>query len=42
MGYIAQGHAKNGTKVQIQVRQKKIWAEVSKMPFVPAKYYFAK
>jgi aminomethyltransferase len=42
MGYVDSKHAKVGTKVNFQVRKKMVEAEVSKMPFVPTKYYIVK
>lgn len=42
MGYVQTPFAKNGTKVKIEVRKKMIEAEVSKMPFVPSKYFVVK
>jgi aminomethyltransferase len=39
MGYVETKYAKAGTKVKLIVRKKEIEAEVSKMPFVPAKYF---
>ncbi|GFR83927.1 aminomethyltransferase [Elysia marginata] len=42
MGYVQTPFAKNGTKVKIEVRKKMIDAEVSKMPFVPSKYFILK
>jgi aminomethyltransferase len=39
MGYVATGHHKNNTKVKVTVRAKAYDATVTKMPFVPAKYY---
>ena len=42
MGYVTTPNAKNGTEVQLAVRKKKIPAKVTKMPFVPSGYYFAK
>jgi aminomethyltransferase len=39
MGYIATGHHKNNTKVKLAVRSKLYDATVTKMPFVPSKYY---
>lgn len=39
MGYITDGMHKSGTEVQVVVRGKKRKAVVSKMPFVPPKYY---
>ncbi|XP_033123469.1 aminomethyltransferase, mitochondrial-like [Anneissia japonica] len=42
MGYIETKYAKNGTQVKLQVRKKQVEAKISKMPFVPAKYYTGK
>ncbi|RUS74580.1 hypothetical protein EGW08_017661 [Elysia chlorotica] len=42
MGYVKTPFAKNGTKVKIEVRKKMIEGEVSKMPFVPSKYFILK
>ena len=42
MGYVDLAHAKNGTNVKFDIRKKLIDATVSKMPFVPAKYYTGK
>ncbi|KAF2747311.1 aminomethyltransferas-like protein [Sporormia fimetaria CBS 119925] len=39
MGYIKDGMHKSGTEVQVVVRGKKRKAVVTKMPFVPAKYF---
>ncbi|KAF2271416.1 glycine cleavage system T protein [Westerdykella ornata] len=39
MGYIKDGMHKSGTEVQVVVRGKKRKATVSKMPFVPSKYF---
>lgn len=39
MGYVQKSFAKSGTKVQVQVRGKSYPATISKMPFVPTKYY---
>lgn len=39
MGYVATGHHKTNTKVKVTVRSKAYDAVVTKMPFVPAKYY---
>jgi len=39
MGYIANGHHKKGTSVQVEVRKKRRDAEVTPMPFVPSKYF---
>ena len=38
MGYVAAGHAANGTALQIEVRGKRLDATVSPMPFVPHRY----
>ena len=42
MGYVETPFAKNGTVIQFQVRKKHVEGQVSKMPFVPAKYYTGK
>lgn len=42
MGYVNTLFAKNGTKVKIEVRQKKLDAQVTKMPFVPSNYFVPK
>lgn len=39
MGYVDASFAKNGTAIQVEVRKKAVPASVSKMPFVPTKYY---
>lgn len=39
MGYVDAAYAKNGTAIQVEVRKKSVPATVSKMPFVPTKYY---
>ncbi|CAN9515753.1 unnamed protein product [Ophioblennius macclurei] len=39
MGYVDAAFAKNGTKIQVEVRKKAVPATVSKMPFVPTNYY---
>lgn len=39
MGYVKLGHHKAGTEVNIKVRKKFVKALVSKMPFVPNRYY---
>lgn len=39
MGYVEAAYSKNGTAVQVEVRKKAVNAIVSKMPFVPTKYY---
>ncbi|PSN73307.1 glycine cleavage system T protein [Corynespora cassiicola Philippines] len=41
MGYIKDGLHKSGTEVQVVVRGKKRKATVTKMPFIPSKYYKA-
>ena len=40
MGYVDQAHSKVGTKVALSVRNKHIEATVTRMPFVPTKYFF--
>jgi len=42
MGYVDKIFAKAGTSLLLQVRNKKIEATVSKMPFVPSNYYYIK
>ncbi|XP_065176201.1 aminomethyltransferase, mitochondrial-like [Sycon ciliatum] len=42
MGYVASTHAAAGTAVKLQVRQRLVDSAVTKMPFVPARYYIAK
>ena len=39
MGYVPLAKAKNGTTLQLQVRNKVIEATVSKMPFLPTNYF---
>jgi aminomethyltransferase len=39
MAYIKDGYHKSGTNVEVVVRGKKRKAQVSKMPFVPSKYW---
>jgi aminomethyltransferase len=39
MGYIKDGFHKSGTEVEVVVRGKKRKAQVTKMPFVPTKYW---
>jgi aminomethyltransferase len=39
MGYIKDGLHKAGTEVEVVVRGKKRKAQVTKMPFVPSKYW---
>jgi len=41
MGYVSSEFAKEGTAVQIKVRNKMQQAEVTKMPFVETHYYRA-
>lgn len=41
MGYIQDGFHKSGTTVEVLVRGKKRAAEITKMPFVPSKYWKA-
>lgn len=40
MGYVEKKVAKNGTVLQLNVRNKLIEAVVTKMPFVPSQYYY--
>ncbi|XP_038628260.1 aminomethyltransferase, mitochondrial [Tachyglossus aculeatus] len=42
MGYVDGDHSKPGTPLQVEVRKKKQAAVVSKMPFVPTRYYTLK
>uniref|UniRef100_A0A6I8NPV2 Aminomethyltransferase, mitochondrial n=1 Tax=Ornithorhynchus anatinus TaxID=9258 RepID=A0A6I8NPV2_ORNAN len=42
MGYVDGDHSKPGTPLQVEVRKKKQAAIVSKMPFVPTRYYTLK
>ena len=42
MGYVPMAFAKNGTRLQLKVRNNIMEAVVTKMPFVPTKYYSAK
>nr|CAG4636971.1 EOG090X057R [Ceriodaphnia reticulata] len=42
MGYLERPYIKNGTEVQFEIRRKMINAQVTKMPFVPTKYYIKK
>jgi aminomethyltransferase len=39
MAYVSKKSGKVGTKLQVEVRGKRRPATVTKMPFVPAKYY---
>jgi aminomethyltransferase len=41
MGYIKDGFHKAGTNVEVVVRGKNRKAQVTKMPFVPSKYWKA-
>ena len=42
MGYVERPYIKNGTEVQFEIRKKMIDAQVTKMPFVPTKYFIKK
>ena len=42
MGYVERPFVKNGTEVQFEIRKKMIDAQVTKMPFVPTKYFIKK
>ncbi|KAL0819010.1 hypothetical protein ABMA28_008295 [Loxostege sticticalis] len=42
MGYVAESLKKNGTELLVNVRGKDIPCVVTKMPFVPSKYYIKK
>ena len=42
MAYLPSSMSKSGTKVLLRVRNKDVEATVSKMPFVPSKYYAMK
>lgn len=42
MGYVERPYTKSGTEVQFEIRKKMVNAQVSKMPFVPTKYYIKK
>ncbi|GAB2298890.1 hypothetical protein Dimus_032968 [Dionaea muscipula] len=39
MGYVKSGNHKNGNKVKILIRGKSYEGVITKMPFVPTKYY---
>lgn len=39
MAYLKKGYTKVGTEVHVEVRKKRYQGAVSKMPFVPAKYF---
>ena len=39
MGYVETEHSKLGTPLLLSVRNKHIETSVTKMPFVPSKYY---
>lgn len=40
MGYVPTSHAKKDTALKLQVHKKLVDAVVTKLPFVPTKYYF--
>jgi len=42
MGYVERPFVKKGSRVQFEIRKKRVAAEVAKLPFVPAQYYFKK
>ncbi|GCC17609.1 aminomethyltransferase, mitochondrial [Chiloscyllium punctatum] len=42
MGYVDTEYSKPGTPIKVEVRKKIVDATVSKMPFVPSKYYTVK
>ena len=42
IGYVQREHAKVGTKVKFEVRNKMVDGVVTKMPFVPTRYYLGK
>ncbi|XP_048462201.1 aminomethyltransferase, mitochondrial-like [Rhincodon typus] len=42
MGYVDTEYSKPGTPLKVEVRKKIVDATVSKMPFVPSKYYTVK
>ncbi len=42
MGYVDSSYAKPGTKLQVEIRNKKYEAEVVKLPFLPTNYYVPK
>nr|CAG4638417.1 EOG090X057R [Cyclestheria hislopi] len=42
MGYVDRPFVKVGTNVQFEIRKKMVEAQVSKLPFVPTKYYIKK
>lgn len=39
MAYLKKGHTKVGTEVHVEVRKKRFQGAVTRMPFVPAKYF---
>jgi len=39
MGYVETAHSKNGTDVQVKIRNKMQKAAITKMPFVESRYY---
>jgi aminomethyltransferase len=42
MGHLDRQYVKSGTQVQFEIRKKMVDAQVTKMPFVPTKYYIKK
>ncbi|XP_059800420.1 aminomethyltransferase, mitochondrial isoform X1 [Hypanus sabinus] len=42
MGYVDTEYSKSGTSIKVEVRKKVVDAVVTKMPFVPTKYYTVK
>lgn len=42
MGYVEADHTKIGTPVKFEIRKKMYEAVISKMPFVPSKYFIPK
>lgn len=42
MGYVEVAHSRVGTTLTVEVRKKQHPALVTKMPFVPTKYYTVK
>lgn len=42
MGYVEAAHSRVGTTLTVEVRKKQHPALVTKMPFVPTKYYTVK
>lgn len=39
MGYVSNEHSKNGTQIQVKIRDKMQTASITKMPFVETRYY---